>query len=483
MKTRIPFVSLCMLMVGMFSQPAYADSAASIIKEQNEKLQQYGGLGDVEMYCKHKPKASIDIKSFSKALGMKKHKGSASDLYSHCATPLKTIRDWCAEGYDKPVKEQISSYVCRYDDGPSKMTLRKGVLTMTTSWTAETAHYDSRWRKSAIGAVLRKGSFSLSQAALIHDDNERLKSMLLDMKRGCDGHKVKWKVDWKSFKQEIDKRVTHNGLPATHPSNNLLGIWRQCLSPLTALEQLCSNGQTKLMRDQVSSFVCRFDKNAGSKMVLKDKVLTLTSDFKMDTGPTEWGDILVGATLRDGEFSVRQAAFIRGEDADFKRLYSAKANDRCNTKIAWSIDWKSLEGEMDKRISKKDKTSIYSACGVPLDRLADVCGSDRKNKVKKKIKAYTCVFGGDKKQKLTLSRGTLQYHVDFGAKDSYGAVDTFLVKTRIVKKKPKPKKLSPKDLAKIRRILGEGANTQRCYRACDRVRGARAKQQCRNKCQ
>ena len=462
------FLATGFLATGFLAQPAFADSGASIVKEESANLAEYGGLEDLQNRCKSKFKVSIDSATFSKVAGLAKNEDKAKNLHSHCSKPMRALTDWCANGYDKVVKKQVSSYVCRYDSGEPKMALKKGVLTMTTNWEPES----NNWSKDAIGNVLMDGEFSVAQSALIRNDTARIKDSRADMKRRCKGE-VKWTVDWKSFKGELNKRTGSNNLPA---------IWEQCGAPLAALEGLCVGGQSKLMLDQVSSFVCRFDKGRDATMTLENKVLTLVSNFESKAG-TEGAKNLVGDTLRDGDFSVRQAAFIRNEEKDLQRLYGERVDSACKTKIAWSIDWKGFLGEINNRLSNKDKTLLYASCGVPLNRLADICGSDRKNKVKAKVKSYKCVFGGPKKQKLTLKKGELQYHVDFTAEDSYGAFDAFLVKNKVVKKRPPPKKLSPKDLASIRRILGEGANTQSCYKACARRKGARAKQQCRNTCQ
>jgi len=473
MKHAISILAIFTLAMGLFSQSASADSAAEIIKEQTEQLNRR--LGDLENRCKTKIKASIDVKSFSKVVGLKANEEKVGNLYSHCSKPIRELTDWCANGYDKPVKEQISSYVCRYDDGKRAMSLKQGVLTMTTNWERE--KHD--WSKNAVGNVLSEGDFSVSQAALIRNDTGRIKSGTGDMKRSCN-HSVKWKVDWKSFKGELNKRVG---------SNNLTQIWQQCAAPLRALELMCDNAQAELMAEQVKSFVCRFDAkadaaaNANAGVSLKNKVLSVSSNFAPKGGLQEWANNLVGDALRDGDFSVRQAAFMKSEEADLQRLYSSHADNKCGTKIGWSIDWKSFIGEVDKRLSKQEKTSIYASCGVPLNRLGDVCGSDRKNKVKAKVKSYTCSYGGKKKQKFALKKGKLAFHVDFSAEDSYGSFDAFLVKNKVVKKRPEPKKLSPKDLASIRRVLGGQRNTQQCYKTCARKRGARAKQQCRNSCQ
>lgn len=471
MKRSLPLLALSTLVVGLLSQPAYADSAASTIKEQTEKLQKRGGLEDLQNYCKAKSKlkVSIDAKSFSKAIGNAKYEDKVEDnIYRRCSNPLTALKDWCANGYDEAVQKQVSSYVCRFDAGKQSVTLKKGVLTLTTD--LEVPPHE--WTKHAVGAVLKEGDFTLSQAALIRNDTKRIKSASGDMKRRCKGE-VNWSVDWKSFKGELDKRTG---------SNNLRQVWQNCYEPLRALENLCTNAQTKLMKDQVSSFVCRYDRKSEATMTLEGKVLTLVSNFEKNAGE-EAVNNLVGDTLRDGDFSVRQAAFIKAEEAQIQRLYSAEADDKCGTKIAWSVDWKSFEGEINKRLSKEDKTLLYASCGVPLNRLASICGGDRKNKVKAKIKSYSCVYGGPKKQKMALKKGKLQYNVDFTAEDSYGAFDKFLVKNKVIKKRPPPQKLSPKDLARIRRILGSQANTQQCYKACARRKGARAKRQCRSSCQ
>lgn len=468
MNPLLPSLAIGVLSLGLFHSIAHANSPASIIQAQTEELKLRGGMGDVEMYCKHKFKVSIDAASFSKVVA--KNESKAGNLARHCRNPISAVRHLCAMGYDKEVKSQISSYVCQYKEGKPKMSLKKGVLTMTTNWERE----PNDWSKKAVGNVLRKGEFSVSQAALIKNDKGRIKSAMADMKRRC-GHQVKWKVDWKSFEGRLNSFIA---------DDNQTAIWQQCVEPLSALEGLCASGQAKLMKQQVSSYVCRYDKDVDANMVLKGKTLSLTSNFQpKGMGLAEWAKNLVGDTLRDGDYSVRQAGFMRNENADLQRLYSTNTDERCKTKIAASIDWKSFLGEVDKRLSKQSKTSIYDSCAVPLARLADVCGSDPKNKVKAKIKSYTCTMGGTKKRKLTLKGGNLHYYVDFRADDSYGYTDTFLVKNRVIKKKPKPKKLSPKDLAKIRQILGQGANTQSCYKSCAGRRGARARQQCRNTCQ
>jgi hypothetical protein len=451
---------LAVLLVGVWGTPALAQSNA--IAEQTVQLREYGGLGDFEARCKSKITVSIDDKTFSKALP--EHADKLGNLYRHCSKPIRALTEWCSSGYDGNIKQQVSSYVCKYDPDERTMALDDGVLTLTTDWTSE----PNDWSKNALGSVVMDGAFTLAQMALIRDNTNRIEDAMADMSRRCEGD-VKWTVDWPSFREELTKRIGKTDLPA---------IWQQCSAPLVALEALCTNDQASLMLDQVNAFACHFDEDVPANMVLDGTTLSLTSNFSAG-GLKEWASHLVGDTLRDGDFTVRQAAFMRDEDAHFSDLYSKRVNGKCDTNVAGSIDWTSFVGEVDKRLSNEEKTSIYASCGVPLDRLADVCETDPDNKVKPMVNAYTCTHGGDGKAELTLSDGALAYAVDFSAEDTYGAVDRFLIRMGVIKKRPAPKKLSPKDLANIRRILGEGANIQQCYKGC----AARCSTQaCKNQC-
>jgi len=80
MKRIIARLAVSTMFVGLLSQPAFADSGASIVKEQSKKLAEYGALGDVKNYCnaKSKLKVSIDSKTFSKVVGLSKYEDRVS---------------------------------------------------------------------------------------------------------------------------------------------------------------------------------------------------------------------------------------------------------------------------------------------------------------------------------------------------------------------------------------------------------------------
>ncbi|GEM_PF-7001494 len=433
--------------------------------EQNENLKKFY-IDKIKSRCKTEFKLSVDTKSFEKALA--KDSSKKSSLFRYCGKPLDIIAEYCALGFGQKAVKKIKSYQCKYKAGEPQISLKGGVLTMTHSMGSRDKV--GKIVKVKLGKTLKHGKFTVAQAYLISEDEKRLKGYINDISRSCEGYKLKWKVDWKSFTPALDKRLG---------SNNLRAIWQECYDPVRAIMGRCNNGQTDLVKKQIKSYTCRYGEPS---MTLKGGKLVHTSDLTLEK-PISWTKDHLGDVIKDGEFSARQMDFIKEENADFKRLFSDAANSACGTKIEWKIDWKSLEGEMNKRLSKEDKTSIYDACGVPMNRLSDVCRENKAApKVKKKIKSYVCEAGG-KKPKLTLKKGKFTYKVSFGAKDVYGFVDKFLVKKKIVKKRPAPKKLSPKDLAKIRRIIGQGAKVSKCYKGC-RLRCSTQSciQKCRNRC-
>ena len=451
--------------------------ANAYFDEQDKQLQRY--LEDLKSRCKANFSAKIDRASFEKVVASEE-KRRAENLYAHCNVPIRAITQWCANGMGDSIGKEIKSYTCRYAEGPSQASLEGSDLVVTTSWSKD----GSAWSKAAqvqTGRLLRKGAFSAGQALVIRENEDRLKDLLLDLPRNCKGYELDWKVDWKSFLPLIDARLGQD------PSH---AIWQECYEPLRALTQRCDKGQGELVKAQVRSYVCQYDANAETELSLKEGAYVLTTNMQKEK--RQWyadrlGDQLIDGAFVDGQaLSVRQTDFMKEQDQDFKRVFADEFEYKCGAPLTWSIAWASFVNEVDKRLAKEETTSIYDACGVPINRLMDVCATDSKvaAKVKKKIKRFSCTFGGKRKRKLSLKKKTLVYRVDFGAKDAYGFVDRFLVKKRILKKRPPPKKLSADELAKIRRILGSGVSpVQRCKRACSKqCRGASNRSKCKSRC-
>ena len=121
-----------------------------------------------------------------------------------------------------------------------------------------------------------------------------------------------------------------------------------------------------------------------------------------------WAGIAAG-------FSLRQKKFMKQQDEYFKKEVDS-ANKKCAIALKAAIDWASFKGEMDKALDKKINYSFYGYCSSPVSNLRGMCDdADAKAEVKKKVKSYTCKFGGKGKRKMTLKGGKLTFWVDWEA--------------------------------------------------------------------
>jgi len=128
--------------------------------------------------------------------------------------------------------------------------------------------------------------------------------------------------------------------------------------------------------------------------------------------------VFFSAGVAMADMTLRQREFAKGQDDYFKREIDS-ANDRCSTKFAAKIDWNSFKGEIDKHLDGKHASSysFYGFCAEPLGTMAGMCGDseDSKSSVKKRIKSYTCKFGGKGKRKIELKGSSLTMWVDWEA--------------------------------------------------------------------
>lgn len=290
------------------------------------------------------------------------------------------------------------------------------------------------------------------------------------IKRHCK-HDVKLTVDWQSFAPQHDKRIK---------DSNADPLWLLCGEPLKGLGRVCDRGHSDLVQQQVKTVLCRYNAGNPASLSLKDGALMVSVRPKT-RAYRGWVDEQLGGAIRAGAFTVAQADFIQEQNADFKRRFGEGITRRCGVAIPWRIEWASFTAEIEARLAKQDDTSIYDACGLPYERLGDVCEAGKASKVKKKITAYVCSFGGPGKRGLKLKGGEVRYQLDFSAKKPYVFVDKFLVKKRIIKKRPKPRKMSAKQ---ARALLRERVSPkQRCWRGCDRrCRHAGNRSRCKSRC-
>jgi hypothetical protein len=141
--------------------------------------------------------------------------------------------------------------------------------------------------------------------------------------------------------------------------------------------------------------------------------------------------VLVSAGVAFADMSLRQKEFAKKQDEYFKKEADL-ANEKCGTKIAAKIDWQSFKAEIDKSLDGKHESSYSFSgyCDSPMGTMFSMCDSeDGKAAIKKRIKSYTCKFGGEGKRKIELKGSNLTMWVDWKAANYDDYVKEYLGKT------------------------------------------------------
>ncbi len=127
------------------------------------------------------------------------------------------------------------------------------------------------------------------------------------------------------------------------------------------------------------------------------------------------GTAVVWAGVAFADFSLRQKKYMKGQDEYFQRDVTS-ANTKCGIKLKATIDWNSFKDEVDKQLDGKINYSFSGYCAEAVNTLFGMCDdADSKAAIAKKIKVYTCKFGGKGKRKLDLKGNALTYWVDWEA--------------------------------------------------------------------
>lgn len=133
--------------------------------------------------------------------------------------------------------------------------------------------------------------------------------------------------------------------------------------------------------------------------------------------------VLVCAGVAFAGMSLRQKEYAQSEEKDFNE-HLAQANEACGSKITAKIDWESFKGEIDKVLDgHEDKKKInFGLCAEPIKQIRWMCERpEAKGAVQKRIKSYSCKFGGKGKRKIGLKGSHLSLSVDWdiGLYDDY----------------------------------------------------------------
>jgi hypothetical protein len=140
------------------------------------------------------------------------------------------------------------------------------------------------------------------------------------------------------------------------------------------------------------------------------------------------GAALAWATIALADFSLRQKKYMKAQDEAFQKDV-ASANTKCGMKLKANIDWASFAGEVDKQLDGKLNYSFSGYCAEPVNTMFSMCDdADSKSAIAKKIKSYTCKFGGKGKRKIDLKGSGLTFWVDWEAANNGDFCKDFLGK-------------------------------------------------------
>lgn len=140
--------------------------------------------------------------------------------------------------------------------------------------------------------------------------------------------------------------------------------------------------------------------------------------------------LIAGTVGAAAAFNLGQKKRIKEQEHYFNKNV-VDANKQCNSNFAARIDWKSFEAELDKHIDGKIQHSFHSRCSTAVNALYSICqgDADAKPVVAAGVKKYTCKFGGPKKRKMTLSKGSLTMWIDWESKNDRDYALKFLRKS------------------------------------------------------
>lgn len=140
------------------------------------------------------------------------------------------------------------------------------------------------------------------------------------------------------------------------------------------------------------------------------------------------GVVLLASSLALGEFSLRQKQLMKWEDEVLAKAVE-KSDEKCSMKLKATIDWKSFQAEVDKKLDGKLSRGFGSYCSMVPDNLWSMCtDADGKTSIQKKIKSYDCKFGGKDKRSISLKGGSLTFWVDWDAANNDNYIKGYLGK-------------------------------------------------------
>ncbi|MEM6533550.1 MAG: hypothetical protein AAF654_13075 [Myxococcota bacterium] len=232
------------------------------------------------------------------------------------------------------------------------------------------------------------------------------------------------------------------------------------------------------MAEQITAYRCDFSAPEGRPVLgVTDKALGFSA---------AWGDNTVDYVEREAGELIRvdidswtESRYIEHEDK-LVTMNDGATEVACGLKVPTTVDWKSFLPILPSLMP--DKYGVADICDDLSQRLAYACREGRTARVKKsRMKSIRCRYQPKAKSKLSVKGGTVTLATSFDS-DSYTPVDNFLVKKKILKKRPPMRKFSREEVATLLRVDPKIRCRQRCENNCRQVGSINAcRQACVNK--
>jgi hypothetical protein len=129
------------------------------------------------------------------------------------------------------------------------------------------------------------------------------------------------------------------------------------------------------------------------------------------------------------DYSLREKKLMKWHEEVLAKSVKA-ANEKCGAKVKATIDWRSWRKEMNRILDGKVKRGIGSYCQLVPDALWSMCNGskDAKKAIARKIRSYSCKFGGKGKRRIVLRGGTISFWVDWKAANNGYYIKQYLGK-------------------------------------------------------
>ncbi|MEM6532708.1 MAG: hypothetical protein AAF654_08785 [Myxococcota bacterium] len=321
----------------------------------------------------------------------------------------------------------------------------------------------------ATASIAEASDWSDGASELIADQERRFETGLKTFAHYC-GFSPEWSINWTSATANVENAAKEG---------STAGFSTQCLQPLGELQKICGDGGAPRVADQITSYRCEFSAKKGApELGVSEKTLQFSAAPGDDTA--DFVERESGELIRIDIYSWTENRYIEHENK-LVEMNDGATEVACGLRVPTTVDWKSFVPILPSLMP--DKYGVADICDDMSQRIAYACREGRTAQVKKaRMKSITCRYQPKAKSKLTMKGGKVTLATSFDT-DSYAPVDGFLVKKKILKKRPPMRKFSREEVARLLRVDPKTRCRQRCQNTCRQVGSInKCRQACVNKC-